>query len=189
MHTPLWLLTVFRLNLTFIIALVTTNVSALVVGTILDRYGPRICGLIPLRLPFSGELVRWFCSRPTFRSLYCRSLLACLGGTFIFVPSFHLSSAFPPVQRLSTCPTPFHLSNAFPPVQGLILALIAGAFDTSAAVFLLFRLFYESTGGAFQPKQFFLVSLVMQVFIFVCQLTLMPANSYETRTELDNKAE
>lgn len=93
-----------------------------------------------------------------------------LGGTFIFVPSFHLS-------------------NAFPQLQGLILALITGAFDASAAVFLLFRLLYDSTKGAFGLRQFFLVYLAVPVFIFVSQLILMPSQSYETRTELDQKAE
>jgi hypothetical protein len=35
-----------RLNLMFTIAAVVTNVSALPVGTILDAYGPRVCGII-----------------------------------------------------------------------------------------------------------------------------------------------
>lgn len=98
------------------------------------------------------------------------NFLLALGGTFIFVPSFHLS-------------------NAFPQVQGLILALITGAFDASAAVSLVFRLLYESTNGAFGLKQFFLVYLAVPAFVFVCELTLMPATSYETRMELDSKAE
>lgn len=98
------------------------------------------------------------------------NFLLALGGTFIFVPSFHLS-------------------NAFPQIQGLILALITGAFDASAAVFLLFRLLYHSPGGAFGLKQFFLIYSIVPVFIFVSELTLMPTKSYETRIELDNKAE
>ena len=35
-----------RLNLMFTIAAVSTNVAALPIGAILDRYGPRVCGII-----------------------------------------------------------------------------------------------------------------------------------------------
>ena len=164
------LLTIFRLNLAFTIASVTTNVSALLVGTILDRYGPRICGLIGSGLLLLGSLCMGFAADVPFDAYIPGHLLLALGGTFIFVPSFHLS-------------------NAFPQFQGLILALITGAFDGSAAIFLLFRLLYESSHGAFGLKQFFLAYLVVPVFIFICQLALMPAQSYETRTELDTKAE
>jgi MFS family permease len=149
---------------------VTTNVSALLVGTILDRYGPRICGLIGSGLLFIGSLCIGFAADLPFDAYIAGHFLLALGGTFIFVPSFHLS-------------------NAFPQVQGLILALITGAFDASAAVFLLFRLLYESIDGAFGLKQFFLLYLVVPIFIFTCQFTFMPSKSYETRIELDNKAE
>jgi MFS family permease len=149
---------------------VTTNVSALVVGTILDRYGPRICGLVGSGLLLLGSLCMGFAADLPFDAYIAGHFLLALGGTFIFVPSFHLS-------------------NAFPQIQGLILALITGAFDASAAVFLVFHLLYEKTNGAFGLKQFSLIYSVVPVFIFVCELSLMPAKSYETQTELDNKAE
>jgi MFS family permease len=149
---------------------VTTNVSALVVGTLLDSYGPRICGFISSGLLLLGSLCMGFAADLPFDAYIAGHFLLALGGTFIFVPSFHLS-------------------NAFPQIQGLILALITGAFDVSAAVFLVFRLLYESKNGAFGLKQFFLTYLAVPVFLFACELTFMPAKSYETRTELDNKAE
>lgn len=91
--------------------------------------------------------------------------LLALGGTFIFVPSFHLS-------------------NAFPKLQGLVLALITGAFDASAAVFLLFRAIYDSTSGSFGVRQFFLLYLIVPVLIFASQIFFMPSQSYETKLEL-----
>lgn len=91
--------------------------------------------------------------------------LLALGGTFIFVPSFHLS-------------------NAFPKLQGLILALITGAFDASAAVFLLFRVMYDSTSGSFGVREFFLIYLVVPVLILASQVWIMPSQSYETKIEL-----
>lgn len=91
--------------------------------------------------------------------------LLALGGTFIFVPSFHLS-------------------NAFPKLQGLILALITGAFDASAAVFLLFRVIYDSTSGSFGIRQFFLIYLLVPTLILAGQIWIMPSQSYETKIGL-----
>ncbi|KAK4910632.1 hypothetical protein LTR66_017417, partial [Elasticomyces elasticus] len=160
-----------KLNLTFIIASVTCNISALVVGTTLDRYGPRVCGLISSILIAIGALLMAFSATLPFDALIASSFFLALGGTFSFVPSFHLS-------------------NAFPKYQGLILALITGAFDASAAVFLLFRLIYEHTGGSFGLRSFFLLyTAIIPAFILVTQLFLMPSQSYQTRTELNVKLE
>ncbi len=35
-----------RLNFMFTLAAVATNITALVTGTILDQYGPRVCSII-----------------------------------------------------------------------------------------------------------------------------------------------
>ncbi|KAI1626403.1 MFS transporter, LAT3 family, solute carrier family 43, member 3 [Exophiala viscosa] len=159
-----------KLNLTFIIASVTTNISALLVGRVLDTYGPRICGLISSVFLLLGSLCMAFAQDVTVDLLPAGSFLLSLGGTFTFVPSFHLA-------------------NAFPQHQGLILALVTGAFDASASVFLIFRMLYQSTNGAFSPRHIFLVFLVVPVFIFITQLTIMPTKSYESRGELANTLE
>lgn len=144
--------------------------GALVVGTVLDRYGPRICGFISCVLLVIGSLCMAFTTSLPFDALFAGSFFLALGGTFSFVPSFHLS-------------------NAFPKYQGLILALITGAFDASAAVFLGFRVIYESTNGRLGLRTFFLTYLVVPVLVFLAQLFLMPSRSYETRTELELKRE
>lgn len=144
--------------------------GALVVGSILDRYGPRICGFISSVLLVLGSLCMAFSLQLPFDAFIFGSFFLALGGTFSFVPSFHLS-------------------NAFPQFQGLILALVTGAFDASAAIFLLFRLVYDKTNGRFGLREFFLLYLVVPVFIFVTQLLLMPDRSYDTRTELEVKME
>lgn len=105
-----------------------------------------------------------------FDAVITAHVLLALGGTFVFVPSFHLS-------------------NAFPRYQGLILALVTGAFDASAAVFLVFRLIYEHTQGAFGLKQFFLLYLIVPVFVLLTQVYLMPSHIYENRTELQESAD
>lgn len=97
-------------------------------------------------------------------------LLLALGGTFTFVPSFHLS-------------------NAFPQLQGLILSLITGAFDASAAVFLVFRVAYKATNGSFGIVEFFRLYLIVPVLMLLAALFLMPKQSYETRAGLETQME
>lgn len=139
-------------------------------GAVLDRYGPRICGYLSSGLMALGAVCMAFAENAPFDALIAGSFLLALGGTFSFVPSFHLS-------------------NAFPQYQGLVLALITGAFDASAAIFLGFRVIYDATQGAFGLKKFFLVYLVVPVFILLSQIFLMPGQSYNTRTELQVKME
>jgi hypothetical protein len=139
--------------------------SALLVGSLLDRYGPRICGFCGSGFLFVGALCMAFGDLLPFDAYMAGHFLLALGGTFIFVPSFHLS-------------------NAFPKLQGLILALITGAFDASAAIFLLFRIIYDSTSGSFGMRQLFLFYLIVPLLILASQLWIMPLQSYETKIEL-----
>ncbi len=93
-----------------------------------------------------------------------------LGGPFIFISSFQLS-------------------NTFPQYSGLILALLTGAFDTSSAIFLMYRLIYQSAEGGFSVKKFFLLYLIVPVFILIVQIFFMPSVSYKTVGELVTHAE
>ena len=159
-----------RLNFMFTLAAVSTNIAALPVGTILDRYGPRVCGIIGASffamgcfflafawdLPFDGYIIGYF--------------LLALGGPFVFIPSFQLS-------------------NAFPRYSGLILALLTGAFDTSSAIFLFYRLIYVASNNNFWPKKFFLVYLVVPAFVLITQIFFMPHHSYKSVGELVTQAE
>ncbi|KIW74282.1 hypothetical protein Z517_12222 [Fonsecaea pedrosoi CBS 271.37] len=167
-NVPLCYMQDQRLNLTFVIASVTTNISALLVGSILDRYGPRVCGIISSIFLVFGSICMAFASDLPFDAYIVASFLLALGGTFTFVPSFHLS-------------------NAFPRFQGLILALVTGAFDASASVFLIFRILYQNTHGAISLRQIFTVYLIVPIFILVSQITIMPSHSYQTRGELAEK--
>lgn len=161
-----------RLNLMFTIAAVATNVSAFPVGTILDTYGPRVCGLLGSCFLATGSLLFISASyiRQEFDAYIIAYLLLALGGPFIYISSFHLS-------------------NAFPARSGLILSMITGAFDASSALFLVFRLINEKTGGWFSTTRFFLVYLLVPLFIVIVQLVLMPSTSYKTVGELVQVAE
>ena len=159
-----------RLNLMFTTAAVATNVCALPVGTILDKYGPRICGIIGSVLLTLGSVFFIFASAVPFDAYIPGYFFLALGGPFIFISSFQLS-------------------NAFPRNSGLILALLTGAFDSSSAVFLLYRLTYTATDGSFTPQKLFLVYLIGPVFILIVQILLMPGESYKTIGELLKQAE
>lgn len=161
-----------RLNLMFTVAAVSTNVCALPVGTILDRFGPRVASLVGVAFLSLGAAGMAFAAdlAPLFNAYVLAYLCLALGGPFVFISAFQLS-------------------NAFPAHSGLILALLTGAFDTSSAVFLVYRLLYQSSDGALAPKKFFLLYLLVPAFILLAQLFVMPHYSYQTPGELAKQAE
>jgi len=154
-----------RLNFMFTVAAVSTNVCALPVGTILDRYGPRVSGIIGAVFLVAGCIFFAFAWQLPFDGYVPGYFFLALGGPFVFISSFQLS-------------------NTFPQYAGLILALLTGAFDTSSAIFLFYRLIYAASNGTFWPKKFFLAYLAVPAFILVAQIFLMPRNSYKTVGEL-----
>ncbi|KAE8375549.1 major facilitator superfamily domain-containing protein [Aspergillus bertholletiae] len=159
-----------RLNLMFTIAAVATNVSALPVGTILDTYGPRVCGIIGSSFLSLGAVLFGLSSIIGFDGYIPGYFFLSLGGPFIYISSFHLS-------------------NTFPTRSGLILSMLTGAFDASSALFLILRLINESTNGRLTSGKFFLAYLIVPVLILAAQLTIMPATSYKTAGELVQQAE
>ena len=154
----------------FTTAAVATNVCALPVGTVLDRYGPRVSGIIGSILLTIGTLLMAFATQLPFDAYIPGYLFLALGGPFVFISSFQLS-------------------NTFPQYSGLILALLTGAFDSSSAIFLFYRLIYSASNGSFTPQKFFLVYLIVPIFIIIVQIFIMPANSYKTVGELITQAE
>jgi multisubunit Na+/H+ antiporter MnhC subunit len=159
-----------RLNLMFTIAAVSTNVAALPIGTILDRYGPRVCGIIGSTFLAVGAALFSLAARFSFDGYIPGYFFLALGGPFVFISSFQLS-------------------NCFPAHSGLILALLTGAFDSSSALFLLFRILYFATDGGIDTQTLFLVYLVVPAFIFIVQIFIMPAESYKTVGEIVKFAE
>ena len=159
-----------RLNIMFTTAAVATNVCALPVGALLDRYGPRVSSIIGSVLLTIGAVLLAFAAQLPFDGYIPGYLFLALGGPFVFISSFQLS-------------------NTFPNHSGFILALLTGAFDSSSAIFLFYRLMYSASDGSFNPQKFFLTYLVVPAFILVVQVFLMPARSYKTVGELVTHAE
>ncbi|KAK1834677.1 major facilitator superfamily domain-containing protein [Podospora conica] len=159
-----------HLNLMFTVAAVTTNVAALPIGAILDHYGPRVCGLLGALFLAIGSATMAFENRLPFDGLLFGYTFLALGGPFTYISSFQLS-------------------NAFPRHSGLVLALLTGAFDASSALFLVYRIIYQRTSGAFTHRQFFLFYLAVPVIIVLCQFLILPAQSYKTVGELVEEIE
>lgn len=108
--------------------------------------------------------------QPAFHGLIAGNFFLALSGTFIFVPSFQIA-------------------NAFPRYAGTIVALVTGAFDASAAVFLFYRSAYEASHGTFTPDQFFLCYLVVPALLLLALVTFMPGRDYDSTMQLENKIE
>ncbi|KAI1809213.1 amino acid transporter [Poronia punctata] len=160
-----------RLNLFFIVASIVANVSALFAGYSLDHYGRRACYLAASVFIAAGcVLLGYAFAIPEFDGYVVGNVFLSLGGTFLFVPSFQLS-------------------NAFPKYSGLIVAVITGSFDASAAVLLLYQIVWEATDGAFAPNQFFFAYLAIPVVLLVGEFALMPRDAYHTTPELEHKIE
>jgi MFS family permease len=160
-----------RLNLFFIVASITCNVSSLFAGAALDRYGRRFCWLFACFFLAAGSaLLGSSFAIDEFDGYLLGNFFLALGGTFIFVPSYQLA-------------------NAFPKHSGLIVALITGSFDASAAVFLFYAMIYDATDGAFSLAHFFFCYLSVPLLILVAELTFMPAHPYHSLPELETKIE
>ncbi|EGW32171.1 uncharacterized protein SPAPADRAFT_66821 [Spathaspora passalidarum NRRL Y-27907] len=152
-----------KLNMMFTVGAVVTNVSALLIGRVLDVYGPRVCGLVGAGFLYLACFIFIFAkSLPAWFDPYLFGYAAlALGGPFAYISSFQLS-------------------NSFPEKSGTILALITGAFDASSALFLIYRILYNSSGASFTLESFFTLYLLVPTFITVVEFLVMPAESYQT---------
>ncbi|KAL6937646.1 hypothetical protein ACO0RG_004162 [Hanseniaspora osmophila] len=151
-----------KLNKIFTIGAVVTNLCSFLVGFVLDKYGPRASGVIGSVFIALGSLVLAYSkSITTFDPYITGYVTLAIGGPFVFI----------------SC---FQLANSFPQYSGSILALISGAFDTSSALFLFYRLYYQNYNPEYNLKKFFLGYLVVPLFILLCQIFIMPKESYKS---------
>lgn len=105
---------------------------------------------------------------PQFDGYILGNLFLGLGGTLLFVSSFQLA-------------------DAFPKYSGTVVALVTGAFDASAAVFLFYRISYEASNGILTPARFFFGYLIIPALMVVAEFTFMPSHAYHDTTELEQK--
>ncbi|CAI6090987.1 unnamed protein product [Clonostachys chloroleuca] len=160
-----------RLNLIFVIASITTNISCLLAGLALDRFGRRACWIAScLFIAIGSLLIGQSFLIPGFDGYVAGNMLLGLGGTFLFVPSFQLA-------------------NTFPKHSGLVVAIITGAFDASSSVFLFYRIAYEASDSSLSPEIFFFSYIVVPILILVAEVSIMPSHIYHTMAQLEAKIE
>jgi MFS family permease len=160
-----------RLNLFFVLTSNMGNVSTLFAGIALDRFGRRVCYIASSVILAIGCILMG--SAFAIRGLdgyIVGNLFLGLGGTFLFVSSFQLATAFPKYS-------------------GTVVALVTGAFDASAAVFLFYRLAYDASNGRISLTKFFFSYLTVPVLIIIAEFTFMPSQAYQSAPELDQKIE
>ncbi|KAJ6439217.1 cysteine proteinase [Purpureocillium lavendulum] len=158
-----------RLNMLFVVASITTNVSCLLAGTTLDRFGRRACITIAVACLTAGSLsIASKIHLIGADGYLVGHFLLGLGGTFLFLPSFQLS-------------------NAFPEYSGIVVAMITCAFDASAAVLSIYSLAWTTSGGTFTVSKFFLAYLAVPLAILVVEWTIMPDQPYPVMPDLERK--
>ena len=152
-----------KLNYMFTLAAVVTNATALIVGSILDNYGPRVTGIIgSFIIAGAAYLLAHGKEIELFDAYLTGYVSLAFGGPFIFI----------------SC---FQLANSFPGNSGLILALLTGAFDTSSALFLIYRVVYQNDYVKnLTLNRFFTYYSIVPLFILLCQIFIMPHDSYKT---------
>lgn len=94
-----------------------------------------------------------------YRWLFVGNFFLAFGGTCIFVPSFQVA-------------------NAFPQYSGRIVALVTGAFDVSAAIFLIYHVAYRASDQSLTPYLFFLWFTAVPVFLVIGFIGIMPRDGY-----------
>ncbi|EDO15136.1 hypothetical protein Kpol_413p11 [Vanderwaltozyma polyspora DSM 70294] len=161
-----------KLNNMFAVAATITNIIALPVGWILDYCGPRLSGIFGALFIALGGCNFIFDSSigQYYDPYFVGFILLAVGGPFVFI----------------SC---FHLSNIFPSRAGTIMALITGTFDSSSALFLIYRKMYERSNYSFGLQRFFKIYMIVPVFILICQIFIMPRDSYESPTPLYSSSE
>ncbi|KAI0435696.1 major facilitator superfamily domain-containing protein [Xylaria telfairii] len=160
-----------RLNLFFVSASITANIAALFAGYALDHYGRRTCYIIAAIVIAAGSVLLGYAfAIPEFDGYTLGNVMLSIGGTFLFVPSFRLA-------------------NAFPKYSGLIVAVITGSFDASAAVLLLYQMAWEATNGSFAPNQFFFAYTLIPFILLIGEFAFMPRDAYQTTPDLEHNIE
>lgn len=85
---------------------------------------------------------------------------------------------FPFCLQLPACP-------CIPKVLRYLVALVTGAFDASAAVFLFYCEAYDASSGRISLTTFFFGYLTVPALMLVAEFTFMPTQAYYSAPELD----
>ena len=107
----------------FTVAAVSTNVAALPIGTILDRYGPRVCGIIGSVLLFIGAVLFSFASQIPGDGYTPGYFFLALGGPVCLYLLLPVVEYLPPEVWTDPSPSDWRLRliiSSFPYLQASI---------------------------------------------------------------------
>ncbi|XP_004347972.2 hypothetical protein CAOG_04147 [Capsaspora owczarzaki ATCC 30864] len=137
--------------------------SRLLMGILLDRYGPRVTALLGASCVILGCVLfavseNTASSSPTVNAFIPAHLLIGFGG-----PGCHFSN--------------FHLSNLFPARKNTIMSTQSAIFSTSGLVFYFFQLAYDASGVS--HKTLFLSFAGLLVCFFGVTYRIQPRRAYK----------
>lgn len=85
----------------FVVATSINFTAPLLLGIVLDRYGPRVCSAISILLVASGFLIFGF-STPSFQLFVPGIVLIAFGGPGVQSSIIHLSNLYPSAKATAT---------------------------------------------------------------------------------------
>ncbi|XP_029999314.1 solute carrier family 43 member 3a isoform X2 [Sphaeramia orbicularis] len=141
-----------RFSLVFTIASFLNNFLCFINGFLFDRFGTMVTRLLGISLYTTGSLLVAFSSPASSDLLFPALSCLAVGGILLLL-------------------TNMQVGNLFPSHRSTIITLYNGAFDSSSAVFLIFKVLYE---GGVSLRSSFLVLSVCSVIHLVRTLLLMP---------------
>lgn len=112
------------LQMMFVVATFFNFLGPLLLGIVLDHYGPRVCSVISIALIAAGSFLFSISSRDDLP---------------LFVPGLCLIAFGGPGAQSAI----IHLSNLFPTWKATATAVITGSFQLSFTIFLVFHLLWR----------------------------------------------
>lgn len=141
------------------------HVAVLPVIILLDRYGPKLCGLLGSILLAAGAyLISRMDETGSVDSYLWGFLMLAVAGQFVLFSALHLS-------------------NLFPRQSSAILALFSGAYYASSGVFAGYNLINYTT-TTIPPRTWFTFYQAVPCFIALFHILLVPANPYQTVSDV-----
>ena len=154
-----------RLSLVYTLAVFAVYLTNVPFGVILDKYGPRVTGIIGGVFLMVGSLLIAFRWSLPFDSVLLGFLLIGLFG--------------PPVQMAT-----FHISNLYQ-YSRAVLALFTALFDASALVFLAFKFLVDETSLDLRTL-FIAYAIAIAFFVVVATVLFFPKDSFKKEDHSTN---
>ncbi len=150
----------------FVMATSINFTAPLLLGVLLDAYGPRMCSALSILLVMCGFLL-FAASTPALPTHLPAVILIAFGG--------------PGVQS-----SIIHLSNLYPAAKATVTSIITGSFNLSFIVFFLFDRIWDKFGLTYQ--QIFLGYSAVCLVALIVSLLLWPDQPFSFQEQVLEEA-